>query len=40
MTQLANDLVEAALKDSSGWQKAQEQHEALRQGEGQRYQTK
>ncbi len=40
MTQLANDLVEAGLKDSPGWQKAQEQHQALREGEGQEYQTK
>ena len=40
MTQLANDLVEAGLKDSSGWQKAQEQHEALREEKGQEYQTK
>ena len=31
MTQLANDLVEAALKESVGWQKAQEQ---MRVGEG------
>jgi hypothetical protein len=40
MTQLANDLVEAALKDSPGWQQAQEQHEALREEEGQEYQAK
>ncbi len=40
MTRLANDLVEAALKDSAGWQKAQEQHQALREVEGQRYHTK
>ena len=41
MTQLANDLVEAALKDSPGWQKAQEQHEGMRlEEEGQKYQTK
>jgi hypothetical protein len=25
MTRLANDLVEAALKDSQGWQQAEEQ---------------
>ena len=34
MTQLANNLVEAGLKDSVGWQKAQEQQEAIRVGEG------
>ena len=38
MTQLANDLVQAGLKDSSGWQKAQEQLQ-LSEGEGQ-YRTK
>jgi hypothetical protein len=31
MTQLANDLVEAGLKDSPAWQKAQDQ---LREGRG------
>ena len=31
MTQLANDLVEAGLKDSPAWQKAQDQ---LREGAG------
>jgi hypothetical protein len=38
MTQLANDLVEAGLKESVGWQKAQE---AMRLKEGKTdYQTK
>lgn len=38
MTRLANDLVEAALKDTPGWRTAQEQ---LRLGEGQtEYHTK
>ena len=38
MTQLANNLVEAGLKDSQGWQKAQE---AMRLGEGvKEYQSK
>jgi hypothetical protein len=41
MTQLANNLVEAGLKDSTGWQKAQAQHEGMRlEEEGQEYQTK
>ena len=31
MTQLANNLVETALKDSSGWKEAQDQ---MRLGEG------
>jgi hypothetical protein len=34
MTHLANNLVEAGLKDSIGWHKAQEQQEAMRVGEG------
>ncbi len=33
MTQLANDLVEAGLKESPGWKQAQEQMK-LREGEG------
>jgi hypothetical protein len=38
MTQLANDLVEAGLKDSPGWKEAQDQ---MRLGEGvQEYETK
>ena len=38
MTQLANNLVEAGLKDSSGWKAAQDQ---MRLGEGvKEYQTK
>ena len=41
MTRLANNLVEAALKDSPGWQKAQAQQDGMRLGEeGQEYQTK
>jgi hypothetical protein len=40
MTQLANDLVEAGLKETSGWQKAQEQMGQMRLGEGEvRYQV-
>jgi hypothetical protein len=40
MTQLANNLVEAGLKDSAGWKEAQAQ-EAMRLGEGvSQYQTK
>ena len=34
MTRLANDLVEAGLKDSPGWKQAQAQQEAMRMGEG------
>ena len=33
MTQLANDLVKAGLKDSAGWNKAKEQMQ-IREGEG------
>jgi hypothetical protein len=41
MTQLANNLVEAGLRNSPGWQKAQAQYEAMRlEEEGQEYQTK
>ena len=41
MTQLANDLVEAGLKESPGLQKAQAQHEGMRlEEEGQAYQRK
>ena len=40
MTQLANNLVEAGLKESPGWKEAQAQ-EAMRVGEGVgEYQTK
>ena len=40
MTQLANDLIEAGLKDSAGWKEAQAQ-EAMQMGEGvKEYQTK
>jgi hypothetical protein len=39
MTQLANNLVEAGLRDSPGWKEAQAK-EAMRLGEGvSRYQT-
>ena len=39
MTQLANDLVEAGLRDSAGWKEAQAQ-EQMRLGEGvSQYQT-
>ena len=34
MTQLANNLIELALKDSAGWKEAQQQHEAMELGEG------
>lgn len=34
MTHLANDLVEAGLKDSPGWKQAQAQQESMRLGEG------
>jgi hypothetical protein len=38
MTQLANDLIETALKESPGWKEAQDQ---MRLGEGvSQYQTK
>ena len=41
MTQLANDLVKAGLKDSAGWKEAQAQQEAMRLAEGvQEYNTK
>ena len=41
MTRLANDLVEAGLKESQGWEKAQEQMQQMRLGEGQvEYTTK
>ena len=44
MTQLANDLVEAGLRESAGWKEAQAQQqaqEAMRVGEGVReYRTK
>ena len=44
MTRLANNLVEAGLKESSGWKAAQEaqaRQEAMRLGEGvKEYQTK
>jgi len=41
MTRLANDLVEAGLKESQGWQKAQEQMQEMRLGEEQvEYRTK
>jgi hypothetical protein len=34
MTRLANDLVEAGLKETPGWKQAEAQHEAMRMGEG------
>ena len=34
MTQLANNLIELALKDSAGWKEAKQQHEAMQMGEG------
>jgi hypothetical protein len=41
MTQLANNLVEAGLRESPGWKEAQAQQEAMRLGEGEvEYQTK
>jgi len=41
MTQLANNLVEAGLKETTGWQQAQAQQESMRLGEGAaKYQTK
>ena len=41
MTQLANDLIEAGLKDSAGWKEAQAQQDQMRLGEGvKEYQTK
>jgi hypothetical protein len=40
MTQLANDLIELALKETPGWKEAQQQ-EAMELGEGvKEYQTK
>jgi hypothetical protein len=41
MTRLANDLVEAGLKDSLGWKQAQAQQEAMLMAEGvTEYQTR
>ena len=41
MTQLANDLIELALKQTPGWRDAQAQQEAMQMGEGQtEYRTK
>jgi hypothetical protein len=34
MTRLANDLVEAGLKETPGWKQAEAQQEAMRMGEG------
>jgi hypothetical protein len=34
MTRLANDLVEAGLKETPGWKQAQAQQQAMRIGEG------
>ena len=41
MTRLANNLIEAALKDSVGWKEAQAHQDQMRLGEGiNEYQTK
>jgi hypothetical protein len=41
MTQLANNLIELALKETPGWREAQVQQEAMQMGEGvKEYQTK
>ena len=34
MTRLANNLMEAALRESPGWKQAQAQQETMRMGEG------
>jgi hypothetical protein len=34
MTRLANDLVEAGLKETPGWKVAQAQQESMQMGEG------
>ena len=34
MTQLANNLIELALKETPGWREAQAQQEAMQMGEG------
>lgn len=34
MTQLANEILQAGLKDTPGWQEAQAQQEAIQMGEG------
>ena len=34
MTRLANELVEAGLKETPGWKLAQMQQEAMQMGEG------
>jgi hypothetical protein len=41
MTQLANNLIELALKETPGWRAAQAQQETMQLGEGVKaYQTK
>ena len=41
MTQLANEIMQAGLKDTPGWQEAQAQQEAIQMGEGvTEYQTR
>jgi hypothetical protein len=41
MTQLANDLIELALKETPGWKQAQVQREVMQMGEGiKEYRTK
>ena len=34
MTQLANEIMQAGLKETPGWKRAQAQQEAMRMGEG------
>jgi hypothetical protein len=34
MTQLANEIMQAGLKETPGWQQAQAQRESMRIGEG------
>ena len=34
MTRLANEIVQAGLKDSVGWKEAQAQQEAMQMGDG------
>lgn len=41
MTQLANEIMQAGLKETPGWKRAQAQQEAMRIGEGvTQYKTK
>jgi len=34
MTQLANEIMQAGLKETPGWKQAQAQREAMQMGEG------